>query len=105
MVSVRKIAISKKGVSKKSLDAALKWKHIHKKQPPKMFYKKVFLSISQISLENTCAKASYLIKLPEVCNFIKKETLVQVFYCKFCEIFKNTFFTEQLQVTDSDIQI
>ena len=29
---------------------------------------------------------------PEVCNFIKKETLVQVFSCEFCEISKNTFF-------------
>ena len=26
------------------------------------------------------------------CNFIKKETLAQVFSCKFCEISKNTFF-------------
>ena len=25
------------------------------------------------------------------CNFIKKETLAQVFSCEFCEIFKNTF--------------
>ena len=30
----------------------------------------------------------------ETCNFIKKETLAQVF---FCEIFKNTFFTEYLR--------
>ena len=28
---------------------------------------------------------------PETCNFIKKETLAQVFSCKFCEISKNTF--------------
>ena len=27
-----------------------------------------------------------------VCNFIKKETLTQVFSCEFCEISKNTFF-------------
>ena len=27
-------------------------------------------------------------------NFIKKETLAQVFSCEFYEIFKNTFFTE-----------
>ena len=27
---------------------------------------------------------------PEACNFIKKETLAQVFSCEFCEIFKNT---------------
>ena len=26
------------------------------------------------------------------CNFIKKETLAQVFSCEFCEIFNNTFF-------------
>ena len=30
-------------------------------------------------------------KLPETCNFIKKETLAQVFSCEFCEISKNTF--------------
>ena len=33
---------------------------------------------------------------PEACNFIKKETLAQVFSCEFCKIFKNTFFTEHL---------
>ena len=27
----------------------------------------------------------------QACNFIKKETLAQVFSCKFCEISKNTF--------------
>ena len=35
------------------------------------------------------------------CNFIKKETLVQVFSCEFWEIFKNTFFTEHLEATAS----
>ena len=29
-----------------------------------------------------------------LCNFIKKETLVQVFSCDFCKIFKNTFYSE-----------
>ena len=37
----------------------------------------------------------------EAYNFIKKETLAQVFSCEFCEIFKNTFFTEHLQTTAS----
>ena len=32
-------------------------------------------------------------------NFIKKETLAQVFSCEFCEISKNTFFTEHLWTT------
>ena len=55
--------------------------------------KKVFLEISQNSLENTCARDSFLIKLQaEACNFIKKESLAQVFSCEFCEISKNTFF-------------
>ena len=54
--------------------------------------KKVFLEISQNSQENTCARVSFLINCrPEVCNFIKKETLAQVFSCEFCEISKNTF--------------
>ena len=52
--------------------------------------KEVFLKILQNSQENTCARASFLIKL----QFIKKQTLAQVFSCEFCELFKNTFFIE-----------
>ena len=37
----------------------------------------------------------------QTCNFIKKETLAQVFSCQFCEISKNIFFTEDLRVTSS----
>ena len=37
----------------------------------------------------------------KACNFIKKETLTQVFSCEFCEISKNTFFTEHLWTTAS----
>ena len=39
---------------------------------------------------------------PEACNFIKKETLAQVFSCEFCEISKNTYSTEHLRTTASD---
>ena len=35
-------------------------------------------------------------------NFIKKETLAQVFSCEFRKIFKNTFFTEHLWTTASN---
>ena len=35
------------------------------------------------------------------CNFIKKETLVQVFSCEFCEIFQNTFFIEHIRTIAS----
>ena len=37
----------------------------------------------------------------ESCSFIKKETLAQVFSCKFYEISKNTFLTEHLRTTAS----
>ena len=40
-------------------------------QPAEVFYKKMFLKISQNSRQNTCARASLLIKL-QTCNFIKK---------------------------------
>ena len=59
------------------------------KQPPEVFFKKVFLKISQNSQENTCTKVA------EACNFIKKEALAQVLSCEFCETFKNIFFKEK----------
>ena len=46
--------------------------------------KKVFLNISQNSQENTFAWLSTR-------NFIKKETLVQVFYCELFEILRTPF--------------
>ena len=52
----------------------------------RVFYKKVFLKVSQ---------------RPKTCNFIKKETLAQVFSWDICEIFKNTFFTEHFRATAS----
>ena len=62
----------------------------------------MLLEISQNLQENTCVRVSFLIKLQPwnlfnkvaslrpACNFIKKETLAQVFSCEFCEICKNT---------------
>ena len=42
------------------------------------------------------------IKFPaRTCNFIKKETLAQVFSCDFCKIFKNVFFREHLRANAS----
>ena len=37
------------------------------------------------------------------CNFIKKETLAQVFSCEFCEVSKNTFFYRIPLVAASEI--
>ena len=41
-------------------------------------------------------------KVPQACNFIKKETLAQVFSCEFCKISKNTFYTGHLRTTASE---
>ena len=45
-------------------------------------------------MENTCASAR-----PQAWNFIKKEAMTQAFFCEFCKIFKNNFFTEHLWTT------
>ena len=52
----------------------------------------MFLEVLQYSQENTCGGVS--LKFLAACNFIRKETLVEVFFFKFCEIFKNTYFEE-----------
>ena len=46
---------------------------------------------------------SSLSEVPQACNFVKKEILAKVFFCEFCEISKNTFFTEHVLATASDI--
>ena len=38
----------------------------------------------------------HLINSLKACNFVKKETLEQVFSCEFCEISKSTFLIEHL---------
>ena len=53
-----------------------------------------FIEISQNSQENTRARVSFLIKLKALgLQFIKKETLAQVFSYNFCKISKIPFFT------------
>ena len=52
---------------------------------------KSFMLCAEIKL-----RKKTIFMLPGACNFIKKGTLAQVFSCEFCEISKNTFFTEHL---------
>ena len=52
----------------------------------------VFLKISQNSQEKHCVRVPLL----------KKETMAEVFSYEFCEIFRNTIFTEHLRVTASE---
>ena len=70
------------------------------------FVKKLFLKTSQNSQENTFARVSFLIELQaSTYNFIKKETLTQVFSCEFCKISKNTFSYRTASVAASGIYI
>ena len=58
----------------------------------------MFLENLQNLQENTCARVSFLIKLKaEACNFIKKETLAQVFLVNFANFLKTPFLTEHIQ--------
>ena len=57
--------------------------------------KKVLLEIPQYSQENTCDWVSFFKNVacltPKACNFIKKDTLAQVYSCEFFKFSKNTF--------------
>ena len=49
------------------------------------------INISQWTLLKLLLNLRFKVYYYFFCNFINKETLAQVFYCEFCEIFKNTF--------------
>ena len=54
-----------------------------------------FLGLDMANLEVVIQRCS------QNCNFIKKETSIQMLSCEFCEFLKNSFFTEQIQATAS----
>ena len=64
-----------------------------------VLWKKVFLNVLQNSQENTCTRVSFLIKL-QASGLLKKRFWHRLF-CEFCEISKNTFFTEHVRETTS----
>ena len=53
-----------------------------------LFYFRITVAFYKKSLWYT----EVVVQRPNACNFIKKETLMLVFSCEFCEIFRNTFF-------------
>ena len=84
---------------------ALKWLKYLEPVAPKFSVKKMPLQISQNLQENNCTRASFLTKLQaEFFHFIKQETLVQVFFCEFCETFMTTYFIEHFRTTASEYQ-
>ena len=59
--------------------------------------KGVFRNFAKFTGKHLCQSLFFNKVAGLACNFIKKETLAQVFSCEFCEISKNTFFTEHLR--------
>ena len=76
---------------------------ITQKQPPEVYYKKgVLKNFAKLTGKHLC-QSLFLNKAASTAyNFIKKETLAQVFSCEFCKIFKNPFLTEHPWTTTSD---
>ena len=63
----------------------------HRKQLPRG----VLLNFAKFTVKRLCQSLPFnkIAGLrPQACNFIKRETLAQVFSCEFCEISKNTVF-------------
>ena len=57
-----------------------------------MFYEKAVLEIfAKFTGKHLCQSPFFNKVAKQACNFIKKETLAQVFRFEFYEIFKNTF--------------
>ena len=68
------------------------------KQPPEVFCKKrVLRNFAKFTGKHLYQSFLFNKVAGQVCNFIKKVTLVQVISSEFCEISKNTFFTEHLR--------
>ena len=63
----------------------------------------IFLILNVRSSHHKCSMKKGVLRSfrPQACNFIKKETLAQVFSCEFCEISKNTFHHRTLLVPGS----
>ena len=61
------------------------------------------LPLLSITLNGEIATRRKYCVSPEACNFVKKETLAQVFSSKFCEISKKTFCYRTLLVAASDL--
>ena len=68
--------------------------------PPEVFCKKgVLRNFARFTGKHLRQRFFFNKVADQACNFIKKESLVQVLSCEFCEISKNIFFTEHRRTT------
>ena len=65
--------------------------------------KVVLINFTKFTGKHLCQRFFFNKLAGQACNFIKKESLVQVLSCEFWEISKNTFSTEHLRTTASVI--
>ena len=63
--------------------------------------KGVLRNFAKLTGKHLCQSLFFNKVAGAACNFIKKETLSQVFSCEFCDISKNTSLTEHLWTTAS----
>ena len=79
-------------------------RHItHRSSHQRFIIKKVLSKIPQTSQKNTCARASFLIKLQaSTFNFILKDTLTLLFSCYFTKFIKASFFLKKHWLTASE---
>ena len=87
---IYKIPFRKKYIAAQQANRCSKFRSSHQKCPLR---KGVPRNFTKFTGKHLCQS--------QACNFVKKETLAQVFSCEFCEISRNTFFTEHLWATAS----
>ena len=65
---------------------------------PEMFCKQgILTNFTKFAGKHLCQSPFLIKSQAQDFNFLKKETLAEVFSGEFCEIFKNTFFIEHLR--------
>ena len=67
------------------------------------FTREEYILLIAFKNELCTAKVNGIQCQAQACKFVKKEALAQVSSCDFCEVFKNTFFTEHLWTTATEI--
>ena len=70
---------------------------------PQVSCEKITLKcFSKFTGKHLCRSPFFLRKLQNACDFIKKETPENVFYCEFSEIFRGNFFTGHMRTATSE---
>ena len=88
---------------RKRLQLCEVYKNTRSKHQRCSMIKVVLINFTKFTGKHLCERFFFNKLAGQACNFIKKESLVQVLSCEFWEISKNTFSTEHLRTTASVI--